>query len=50
MVEPELYNLKVHLSLGQVEIIANAALVAEKGKGMLPLTENLCRHQVVCWS
>ena len=46
MVEPELYDLKVHLSLGQAEIIANAALVAGKGEGVLPLTEILChtRH------
>ena len=38
MVEPELYDLKVHLSLGQAEIITNAALAAGKGEGMLPLT------------
>ena len=50
MVEPELYDLKVHLSLGQAEIITNAALAAGKGEGMLPLTENLCRYQVACWS
>ena len=38
MVEPELYDLKVNLSLGQAEIITNAALAAGKGEGMLPLT------------
>ena len=38
MVEPELYDLKVHLSLGQAEIITNAALAAGKGGDMLPLT------------
>ena len=38
MVEPELYDLKVHLSLGQAEIITNAALAAGKAEGMLPLT------------
>ena len=46
MVEPELYDLKVQLSLSQAEIITNAALAAGKGEGMLPLTESLCRHQV----
>ena len=50
MVEPELYDLKVQLSLGQAGIITNAALAVGKGEGMLPLTENLCRCQVACWS
>ena len=46
--ESELYDLKVDLSLGQAEIITNAALAAGKDEGMLPLTENLCRYQVAC--
>ena len=50
MVESELYDLKVRLSLGQAEKIANAALAAGKGEGILPLRENLCRYQVACWS
>ena len=50
MVEPELYDLKVHLSLGQAEMITNAALDAGKAEGMLPLTENLCRYRVAFWS
>ena len=33
MVEPELYDLKVHLSLGQVEIITDAAPAAGKEEG-----------------